>query len=146
MRVNDIRVASPLEPNRNEAIFIINAHLNNSIKPICSYYRTQANCDQPITFNFDLSIPFNGSVLANDLPKAPFDPFIFAANNYYHGPAFAQAPGRSYEVHLPDQAPTEAFNPDFFGLQEDTSNASEGRYFRTHNNLPWAMEMSDAWQ
>ena len=146
MRVNDIRVASPLEPNRNEAIFIINAHLNNSLKPICSYYRTQANCDQPITFNFDLSIPFNGSVLANDLPKAPFDPFIFAANNYYHGPAFAQAPGRSYEVHLPDQAPTEAFNADFFGLQEDTTNASEGRYFRTHNNLPWAMEMSDAWQ
>lgn len=146
MRINDIRVNSPLEAGRTQAIFIINNHLNESIKPICSFYRTQQNCDQPVSFNFDLSITLAAQIPISTFPKAPFDPFIFATPNYYHGSAFSEAPGRSYEIHLADHAPTEAFNKNFWGLQEDTSNEDAGRYFRTKNNLPWAMEISTDWQ
>ncbi|WP_394202569.1 LruC domain-containing protein [Marinagarivorans algicola] len=146
MRINDIPTGSPLELGRTQAIFIINDHLNEAVTPICSFYRTQQDCDQNITFNFDLSIPFSEEINANNMPAAPFDPFIFATPNYYHGSAFSQAPGRSYEIHLADHPPTEAFDVNFWGLQEDTSSAEEGRYYRTKNNLPWAMEMSSDWQ
>ena len=146
LRYNDVLAPSPLEAGREEAIFIISEHLNETINPVCGFYRTQENCDQDITFNFDLSIPLNGEIAASAMPAQPYDPFIFATPHYYHGSAFDTAPGRAYEIHLPDQAPTEAFDPTFWGLQEDTSNPAQQRYYRTNNNLPWAMEMNGSWQ
>lgn len=52
---------------------------------------------------------------------------------------------RSLEIHLPGFAPTDWFNESRFGRQDDTSDPAQGRYFRTENNLPWAIQISDDW-
>jgi LruC domain-containing protein len=77
----------------------------------------------------------------------PYDPFIFATPGYYHGEGLPLHPGRSWEVHLPDQPPTEKFNGDaMWGLGVDASDAAAGTYFKTSNNLPWALLMHSEWQ
>ena len=46
---------------------------------------------------------------------------------------------RGVEVHLPDNAPTDKADQSLFGTADDNSNASAGRYYKTSNNLPWAI-------
>lgn len=48
---------------------------------------------------------------------------------------------RGAEVHLPDRAPTSKAAASMLGTKDDTSNPSSGRYYRTSNNLPWAIEI-----
>jgi LruC domain-containing protein len=48
---------------------------------------------------------------------------------------------RGIEVHLPDYAPTSLADPDYFGKAQDNSIPSQGRYYRTENNLPWAINI-----
>lgn len=62
-----------------------------------------------------------------------FDFFIFSTHDY------------SKEVHLADYAPTNWFRQSRLGCSDDTSNPSESRYFRTSENLPWAIKVSDDW-
>jgi LruC domain-containing protein len=58
-----------------------------------------------------------------------FNPFIIVGLN------------RGIEVHLPDYAPTSLADPDYFGKAQDNSIPSQGRYYRTENNLPWAINI-----
>ena len=39
---------------------------------------------------------------------------------------FGEAPGRRFEIHLKNQAPTEAFQDSFLGRGDDASDASNG--------------------
>ncbi len=48
---------------------------------------------------------------------------------------------RGKEVHLPDYAPTALVNPAFFGTGDDKSVPAQGKYYKTANNLPWALNM-----
>ena len=59
-----------------------------------------------------------------DLDIGDFNPFIIL-----HGE-------RGKEVHLPDHAPTALANQAYFGTGDDSSIPSQGRYYRTSNNLP----------
>ena len=60
-----------------------------------------------------------------DLDIGNFNPFIIL-----HGE-------RGKEVHLPDHAPTALASQAYFGTGDDSSIPSQGRYYRTSNNLPW---------
>jgi LruC domain-containing protein len=51
---------------------------------------------------------------------------------------------RNREVHLIDKAPTDKANTSLFGTQEDRSNPGQGKYYRTANNLPWALAISQS--
>jgi len=48
---------------------------------------------------------------------------------------------RGIEVHLPDYPPTDLADPSYFGTFEDDSDAGSGRYYKTENNLPWAINI-----
>ncbi|MEI6821540.1 MAG: LruC domain-containing protein [Bacteroidota bacterium] len=48
---------------------------------------------------------------------------------------------RGKEVHLPDYAPTALVNTAYFGTGDDKSVPAQGRYYKTANNLPWALNM-----
>ncbi len=77
----------------------------------------------------------------------PYDPFIFATPNTYHGDGITFQPGRKWEVHLPDQAPTEQFDDtNLYGLGVDASDPVQGTYFKTSNNLPWALLIVEDWE
>lgn len=46
---------------------------------------------------------------------------------------------RKIEIHLPNMLPTSMASKDLFGTSDDKSNASNGKYYVTANNLPWGL-------
>ena len=62
---------------------------------------------------------------------APFNPFIIVNRN------------RNREVHLPDQPPTDLVDGTEFGTANDDSKPAQGRYYKTSNNLPWALNITE---
>ena len=48
---------------------------------------------------------------------------------------------RTKEVHLPDYAPTSLADVSLFGKYADNSIPSQNRYYKTSNNLPWALNI-----
>lgn len=64
-----------------------------------------------------------------DLNIGSFNPFIIL-----HG-------DRGKEVHLPNYIPTSLADNTLFGTGDDSSIPSQGRYYKTINNLPWAINI-----
>ena len=50
-------------------------------------------------------------------------------------------PDRGKEIHLADRMPTSLMNQSFFGTDDDDSNPATGKYYKTANNLPWAISI-----
>ncbi|MFH1296461.1 MAG: LruC domain-containing protein, partial [Bacteroidota bacterium] len=51
---------------------------------------------------------------------------------------------RGHEVHLPDYPPTSLVDPSWFGQAQDNSIPSQGRYYKTETNLPWAISIYES--
>jgi LruC domain-containing protein len=47
--------------------------------------------------------------------------------------------GRGYEIHVPENAPTELADPKLFGFANDDTRVEKGKYYLTSNNLPWGI-------
>ncbi|MEM7256572.1 MAG: LruC domain-containing protein [Pseudomonadota bacterium] len=126
---------------------------------VCEFYRTEADCGGDIDLTFELNIDF-----ADGFAKpvqAPFDPFLFATPGYYHGELFYGyagaadygAPGRDYEIHLKNHAPTHLFQSAFmtssfyqsYAGTVDASNPASDLYYLTGAGLPWAIEITNRW-
>ncbi|MBT4967882.1 MAG: LruC domain-containing protein, partial [Bacteroidetes bacterium] len=76
------------------------------------------------------TVTFTSPVDVAQLGTAPYNPFIRINEDITH------------EIHLPDYAPTElAENSALFGTAQDDSDAAIGRYYKTENNLPWAINI-----
>ncbi len=60
-----------------------------------------------------------------------FNPFIYTNQ------------ARAMEVHLPDLAPTSLVDTYFFGILDDDTDPSINRYYKTENNLPWAINIPE---
>ena len=127
---------------------------------VCEFYRTEENCGGDIDLSFELQIEFAAGF---DKPiQAPFDPFLFATPNKYHGDLFYGyagsldygAPGRDYEIHLKNQAPTHLFQSAFmtssfyqnFTGTVDASDPASSLYYLTNGGLPWAIEITNRWE
>lgn len=77
---------------------------------------------------FDDNLKVVGGVHISQMGSDVFNPFIIVNQD------------RVKEVHLPDFPPTTlASNSTLFGTLDDTSNPGADRYYRTSNNLPWAI-------
>lgn len=137
---------SGLELDSAEAIFIISNDLNDNKGTQCRYFRTLSTCSENESFLFELHISLKENADVSTLMPMPYDPFIFATPNFYHGEEIPFQPGRSWEVHLPDQPPTEKFNRnDMWRLGVDDSDETNQKYFKTAQNLPWALLIPDEW-
>lgn len=147
LKINgQLQSSSGLEPDMDEASFIISEDLNDAADYNCAYFRTLDGCREDISFEFELNITFAEGADVSGLPAMPYDPFIFATPGRYHGDGLPQHPGRSWEVHLADHAPTSKFDKDnIMGLGVDDSNDATGKYFKTENNLPWALMLPETW-
>jgi len=51
---------------------------------------------------------------------------------------------RDVEVHLPDNPPTTLADQTLFGTGQDNSNPATARYYKTANNLPWAINIYES--
>lgn len=83
-----------------------------------------------ISFIMTLSTPIALAALPYG---APFNPFILV-----NGEA-------GKEVHLPNMPPTANANPAYFGTGDDTTDLESERYYKTVNNLPWAIHIPISW-
>jgi len=48
---------------------------------------------------------------------------------------------RNFEIHRADYPPTSYADLSNFGKGDDNSRPSEGKWYRTHENLPWALDI-----
>lgn len=136
----------PIEGGREETILMVTYNLWDYIGAgeHCLFYRTEDGCGSSIQMNFEAEIPMLEPV--DVALRGVLDPFIFATPGAWHGGHFVTAPGRGYEIHLKNQAPTEAFDITLFDQPgDDASNAEDGLYFQTQNGLPWALEIGTRW-
>ena len=148
LQINGVKTNhSPLEENRAESIFIISEDVKDFVSSgeHCVFHRTRLDCQEPISFEFKLIIPFESPVNLDQFPADPYDPFIFASPGYDHGYLFLTPPGRSFEIHLSGQSPTEAFNSWYFGLGVDDSDPFQNRYFVNTKGMPWAVMINTEW-
>ncbi|NOI10948.1 LruC domain-containing protein [Vibrio alginolyticus] len=140
------QASNGLESISDEAIFIISEDLSTHAASSCSYFRTESGCDDNVSLTFTLNVYFTEGSDRSAIQAMPYDPFIFATPGTYHGDGITFQPGRKWEVHLADQAPTEQFDDqNLFGVGVDASDPAQGVYFKTANNLPWALLIVEDW-
>jgi LruC domain-containing protein len=75
------------------------------------------------------TVTFVDAIAPGLLGPEDFNPFLIVNQD------------RGVEVHLPDMVPTDLVNPAFFGTLDDDSNPTSNRYYKTVNNLPWAINI-----
>ena len=90
------------------------------------------DCFDLLDQTINLSIDFTTALDASALGEVPFNAFLIANQD------------RAKEVHLPDLAPTSKAG--YLGTQDDFSDASVGRYYKTRTNLPWALNIYEGFQ
>lgn len=83
-----------------------------------------------INLVINLTQPVNMSTLGNP----PYNPFMIINKN------------RGMEVHLPNQANTSLANTSIFGTIDDNSIPASNRYYKTSNNLPWAINIAESFE
>jgi LruC domain-containing protein len=69
----------------------------------------------------------------NDLSLHNFNPFLIINKE------------RGKEVHLPNRRPTSLADRSYFGEGQDNSDPGSGRYYKTAENLPWALNISSSY-
>lgn len=129
-------VALTIEAKQPEAVLIISPDLKPATTPSqtfpCNYFNTWSQCPTVQGPRYTAHITFTQPKVS--LVAPPYNPFIFSAIN------------RGKETHLVDMPPTALADPSLFGTGDDASDPSQHRYYRTANNLPWALDIPDTWQ
>ena len=86
---------------------------------------------EPVTIT--INIEFNTLTYSfDDLNISDFNPFIFIDKD------------RTVEVHLADYLPTNKANQELFGTDSDDSDPGANKYYKTANNLPWAINIYES--
>ncbi len=116
-----------LEANANKAI--INVFANS--KSIISNYNTWPHTTAQSTDTISIALTFSTH---QSFSLSSFNPFIFIDES---------DKGRGYEVHLPDQTPSELVNTAILGTNADNSIPSTARYYKTSNSLPFAINIPE---
>ena len=135
---NSPAVALPIEAGNKEAVFIISPDVK-AITPTgqnwpCNFFNTVNSCPQLTSPRYVARISFKNP--RDSLSKPPYNPFIFSS----------EYKGRGRETHLVDFPPTDLADKSLFGSGDDTSDINQKRYYRTTDNLLWALDVPDNWQ
>jgi LruC domain-containing protein len=77
-----------------------------------------------------VNVQFNSPISSSTLGSVPFNPFLISNGH------------RKFEVHLPNNAPTDLAEMSIFNTQDDNSNVGTGKYYLSKDNLPWAMSFT----
>ncbi|GAB1418018.1 hypothetical protein MASR2M12_07830 [Bacteroidales bacterium] len=77
-----------------------------------------------------ITIDFKPNAVSfNELDISNFNPFLIVNKV------------RGHEVHLPGYKPTALVNTALFGQDDDDTKPTNGKYYVTNNNLPWAINI-----
>jgi LruC domain-containing protein len=120
--------------NRNILIFARQEHIMGyGIKQFINTESDKTYYDpQSISFYLNFSTPVDRDTLG----EVPYDVFILISTVDY---------GVTREAHLPQYAPTVSADMTLMNTSEDTYNADTQRYYKSANNLPWAIHVPGDW-
>ena len=130
---NSIVTLSPngVESNQDKAVIIVFDNFNNVVHrgEGASFFNTvpgdPKGYGDTLHVNIHLKTPLAQSVVGSP----PFNAFMIKDMQ------------RELEIHLADYPPTSLADAGLFGTGNDDSNPSAGRYYKTSNNLPWALNL-----
>jgi len=81
----------------------------------------------PVTVSIVITLTAPQPINIVGIPS--YNPFIFTNQN------------RGAEVHLADKPPTDLADMSLFGTKNDDSKPGENRFYKTKDNLPWAIHV-----
>lgn len=134
--INGQQFTKQVENDQTDAVIVLwqDSHdftqTNESDK--CAHFNTIKECSQFDPVPFLLDVELNSPLTS--LNHSIIDFFIFRTND------------RSHEIHFANYPPTDLFDLTRFGKFDDTSEPSNGRYFKSELNLPWALKLSTQWR
>jgi LruC domain-containing protein len=82
----------------------------------------------------NVTITPTGTYAINDMGLTTWNPFIIVDKT------------RNHEVHLPDYPPSDLADVSLFGQWEDDSDPGTNRYYKTFDDLPWALDIPSAFE
>lgn len=80
-----------------------------------------------------VTVVFKSAISPSVLGGYPYNPFMVVNLN------------RGREIHLPDFPPTSGADFSYFGQAADYSRPSSGLYYRSAQNLPWAINVTSSY-
>lgn len=124
------------ESNQPNAVIIVWDDSYDVLPPVGTSIGANTTPEVPFITpdTLQVNVVFNQPVPLSQLGIAPFNPFIIVNKQ------------RGVEVHLPDKAPTALADPALLGSGHDNSIPSQGRYYKTSNNLPWAINIVERFE
>ncbi len=129
--------ASGLESGQNKPTFIAFDDAWDLVTPVSGYFGFNVSPNAPYSTpdTVQLQINFQNPVVSiSALNLASFNPFIIVNGI------------RGREVHLANHAPTSKADASLFGTQADNSIPQQNRYYKTSNNLPWAINVATTFE
>jgi len=116
------------ESGQTKATFIVSDRMHSSFNSFGIINTNQGGqYNTPDTIR--TTIDFTKGVSFSELGSAPYNPFLI----------ISQTRGR--EVHMPGYAPTDLVDLSYFGMGNDNSDPGKGVYYRSKEELPWAMNL-----
>lgn len=99
-----------------------------------SFYNTVAGEPLGISDTQRVSITFATPSTVAVLSSVTFNPFLIKDRT------------RGWEIHLRDYPPIALADQSVFGTVDDDSNPAQNRYYKSPENLPWALEVSSRFE
>lgn len=136
ININGQVYSKKVEDYQSDAVLILwndsHTYTQTNGEDKCAHFNTVKECENFAPVPFSLDVSFTSRLTS--LNHSSLDFFIFRSND------------RSHEVHFADYAPTDLFDTTRFGRFDDSSEPSNGRYFKNSDNLPWALKVNAQWR
>jgi LruC domain-containing protein len=130
--------ALPLEAGQKDAVFILSPNVTALTQTgqafPCSMFNSVLKCPRSAPVPLTAEIHFKTPLTREQVGNAPYNPFIYRTSK------------RGLEVHLVDHPPTDKADPKLFGTLDDRSDPAQGRYYRTADDQPWALDVPETWR
>lgn len=118
------------ESGQTNAVIIAWDNAENAIhREGGAFYNTVAGSPMGTSDTVTVTIHFSTLLSTTVVGTPPFNPFLIKNGD------------RAVEIHLPDYVPTSLADPGYFGTGDDNSNPASNRYYKTANDLPWAINI-----
>lgn len=123
--------ANGTEAGHSKAVVIMWDDSYDVLNPTYTGIGANTNPEMPfqIPDTMNVTIKFQNPVPMNQTGVPPYNPFIIIDGQ------------RGVEVHLPNKAPTALADLSLIGTGHDDSDAASNRYYKTQENLPWAINI-----
>lgn len=142
-----------LESENGETVLIVSEGVKDDLQDLgvfsggCKFYRTESAClDQQTAgvLGYQLNVELTTPISRELIGYPPYDSFIFAAENTYHGDFFTSFPGMQWQTHFKQFPGTSNMDSSLLNQHDDHSGG--GLCFLTENNMPWVINIRDDWQ